>query len=72
MIVVYYNKNSYKRTLLEGGELLFCVRGTTGIMSFAADELKGYSVMVQGNYDLENYTKFDITNVIWYYGGLYK
>ena len=36
--------DSYKRTLLEGGELLFCVRGTTGIMSFAADELKGCNV----------------------------
>ena len=36
--------NSYKKTLLKGGELLICVRGTTGIISIAADDLKGCNV----------------------------
>lgn len=36
--------DSYKRTILSGGELLLCVRGTTGIMSFASDELDGCNV----------------------------
>lgn len=36
--------DSYKRTILKGNELLFCVRGTTGIMSFASEELKGCNV----------------------------
>ena len=36
--------DSYKRTILNGNELLFCVRGTTGIMSFASEELKGCNV----------------------------
>ena len=36
--------DEYKRTILKGGELLFCVRGTTGIMSFASDDLKGCNV----------------------------
>jgi len=36
--------DSYKRTILKGNEILFCVRGTTGIMSFASEELKGCNV----------------------------
>ena len=36
--------DSYKRTILEGDEILFCVRGTTGIMSLATKELKGCNV----------------------------
>lgn len=36
--------NSYKRTILRGNELLMCVRGTTGVMGIASDELKGCNV----------------------------
>ena len=36
--------DSYKRTLLKGNEILFCVRGTTGIMGLATSELKGCNV----------------------------
>lgn len=36
--------DSYKRTILDGNELLLCVRGTTGVMSFASSELKGCNV----------------------------
>ena len=36
--------DSYKRTILKGDELLFCVRGTTGIISFASEELEGCNV----------------------------
>lgn len=36
--------DSYKRTILKGNEILFCVRGTTGVMSFASPELKGCNV----------------------------
>lgn len=35
---------SYKRTTLYGGELLLCVRGTTGVVSIASDELAGANV----------------------------
>jgi type I restriction enzyme S subunit len=35
---------SYKRTTLQGGELLLCVRGSTGVISVAASELKGANV----------------------------
>ena len=35
---------SYQRTRLQGGELLLCVRGTTGTVSVAAPELKGANV----------------------------
>ena len=35
---------SYKRTTLQGGELLLCVRGSTGVISLAASELKGANV----------------------------
>jgi len=35
---------SYKRTILRGGELLLCVRGGTGTVSVAADELAGANV----------------------------
>ena len=34
----------YKRTILKGGEILLCVRGTTGIMSFASSNLAGCNV----------------------------
>lgn len=36
--------DSYKRTILNGKELLLCVRGTTGLMGFAPLELKGCNV----------------------------
>jgi type I restriction enzyme S subunit len=35
---------AYSRTRLRGGELLLCVRGTTGAVSIAADELAGANV----------------------------
>jgi len=35
---------SYQRTTLQGGELLLCVRGSTGVVSMAAPELKGANV----------------------------
>lgn len=35
---------AYSRTKLQGGELLLCVRGTTGAVSIAADELSGANV----------------------------
>ena len=34
----------YKRTTLQGGELLLCVRGSTGVVSIAAPELVGGNV----------------------------
>jgi type I restriction enzyme S subunit len=36
--------DSYKRTTLVGGELLLCVRGSTGMLSIAAPELAGGNV----------------------------
>ena len=36
--------HSYSRTELKGGELLVCVRGTTGVVSFAGDDLRGGNV----------------------------
>lgn len=36
--------DSYKRTILKGNELLLCVRGTTGVVSLAADDLAGCNV----------------------------
>lgn len=36
--------DSYRRTILKGGEILLCVRGTTGVMSFASDGLVGCNV----------------------------
>ena len=36
--------SSYKRTILRGGELLMCVRGTTGLLSIASRELAGSNV----------------------------
>ncbi len=35
---------SYKRTQMQGGELLLCVRGSTGMVGLAADELTGGNV----------------------------
>lgn len=34
----------YKRTTLQGGELLLCVRGSTGVISIASTELVGANV----------------------------
>jgi type I restriction enzyme S subunit len=34
----------FKRTILNGDEILMCVRGTTGIVSLASKELKGCNV----------------------------
>lgn len=36
--------DSYKRTILKGDEILICVRGTTGIVSFASEDLKDCNV----------------------------
>ncbi len=36
--------NSYRRTTLRGRDLLLCVRGSTGVVSFAADDLIGSNV----------------------------
>lgn len=36
--------DSYKRTILKGDEILFCVRGTTGVMGLATSELRGCNV----------------------------
>ena len=36
--------NSYRRTTLRGGDLLLCVRGTTGQISIASKELAGANV----------------------------
>ena len=36
--------DAYKRTILEGNELLLCVRGTTGLVGLATEELKGCNV----------------------------
>ncbi|RHX87112.1 restriction endonuclease subunit S [Leptospira stimsonii] len=36
--------NQFKRTILNGNEILMCVRGTTGTVSFASSELKGCNV----------------------------
>jgi type I restriction enzyme S subunit len=35
---------AYRRTVLQGGEVLLCVRGTTGTVSLAASELAGANV----------------------------
>jgi type I restriction enzyme S subunit len=35
---------SYRRTTLRGGDLLLCVRGSTGVVSVAAEELAGGNV----------------------------
>ena len=35
---------SYKRTILDGGEILICVRGTTGLLALAGGDLKGANV----------------------------
>jgi type I restriction enzyme S subunit len=34
----------FKRTILKGGEILMCVRGTTGVMSIASEEIAGSNV----------------------------
>ncbi len=36
--------NSYSRTILNGNEILLCVRGTTGILALATEEIKGCNV----------------------------
>lgn len=36
--------DGYRRTTLRGGELLLCVRGSTGVVSVTAPELKGANV----------------------------
>ena len=36
--------DSYKRTVLNGNEVLLCVRGTTGLVALATEELKGCNV----------------------------
>lgn len=34
----------FKRTILKGNEILMCVRGTTGVVAYATEELKGCNV----------------------------
>lgn len=36
--------DSYKRTILKGNEILICVRGTTGVVSFATEDMKECNV----------------------------
>ena len=36
--------DSYKRTILKGNEILICVRGTTGLVALATEDLKGCNV----------------------------
>ncbi len=36
--------NKFRRSILKGGELLICVRGTTGVISIATNELFGCNV----------------------------
>ena len=36
--------NSYSRTILNGNEILLCVRGTMGVVGFATEEIKGCNV----------------------------
>ena len=36
--------DSYKRTILKGNEILLCVRGTTGLVALATEELVGCNV----------------------------
>ena len=53
--------DSYKRTILNGDEILFCVRGTTGTMGLATEELKGSNVtrgIVPISFDNEVTKKF--------------
>lgn len=38
------NSNSYKRTILNGTEILMCVRGTTGVVSLIDESLAGCNV----------------------------
>ena len=52
---------AYKRTILSGNEILFCVRGTTGIMGLATSDLKGCNVtrgIVPIKFDNEILKKF--------------
>lgn len=53
--------DAYQRTILKGGEILLCVRGTTGTMGIASDELIGCNVtrgIVPIYFDVEVCTKF--------------
>lgn len=53
--------DSYKRTILNGDEILICVRGTTGTMGLATKELKGCNVtrgIVPISFDNEITKKF--------------
>jgi len=42
--VAHERAESYQRTKLSGGEVLLCVRGSTGVVSLASDELIGGNV----------------------------
>lgn len=53
--------DSYKRSILKGGEILMCVRGTTGLASLASQELAGCNVtrgIVPLSFDSEASTLF--------------
>jgi type I restriction enzyme S subunit len=53
--------DAYQRTILKGGEILLCVRGTTGTMGIASDELIGCNVtrgIVPIYFDVDVCTKF--------------
>lgn len=58
--------NSYKRTILRGDELLMCVRGTTGLMGIATEELKGCNVTrgITPLYFKEGYNRFYVLCVL--------
>ena len=36
--------DSYKRTILKGNEILMCVRGTTGLVALATEDIKDCNV----------------------------
>jgi type I restriction enzyme S subunit len=55
----------YRRTTLEGGELLLCVRGSTGVISIASQELSGANV-TRGIVPIR-FNKFIIMQTFGYY-----
>jgi type I restriction enzyme S subunit len=52
--------NKFKRTLLKGNEILMCVRGTTGVVALASNELDGCNVTrgIVPIWFSENYNKY--------------
>lgn len=59
--------DAYSRTILQGNEILFCVRGTTGVMSFASSDLLGCNVTrgitpLSFNSEIEKYYAYNYLN----------